>query len=146
MRIPSHSLARIQRELARRVHVFDVTDIKITRVQELLVELNMTPLLEFKLRISMMLTRQPLPSFTLDEIDVLVRMYELMRTLHIFLATPDKSFPNHKVITRENCERLGMHEFAACFARKKTVDKNRAQDHVSLKIANLIGRPFCPNF
>jgi len=139
--VPQDVLARLREELAK-LHVHSHKEVRVGVVREILDINKDSQWKPFAHRIVLQLIEAPMPSFTREEIDLILKIYDL---LQFPLLRSDGSTPNSKLVARVCCATLGLHEMKGCFPLLKDASALRRQDQILANMFARIGIPFCPS-
>jgi len=139
--VPHAVMVRLRQQLAK-LHVHSHKEIRVTLVKELLDLSGDRVYRQYAHRIVLQLIEAPMPSFTKEEIELILKLYDFLQFPLLRFEGP---FPNSKLVARVCCATLGLHEMKGCFPLLKDANALRRQDQLLASMFAKIGVPFCPS-
>ena len=139
--VPHAVMVRLRQQLAK-LHVNSHKEIRVTLVKELLDLSGDRAYKQYAHRIVLQLIEAPMPSFTKQEVELILKLYDFLQFPLLRFEGP---FPNSKLVARVCCATLGLHEMKGCFPLLKDANALRRQDQLLASMFAKIGVPFCPS-
>lgn len=139
--VPREVFVRLRTRLAN-LHMHSHTEVKVMFMRDLLEQNGDKFYKQYAHRIMLQLVGAPMPSFTKQEIALVLRLYDFLQFPPVRV---EGSSPNSKLIARVCCATLGLHEMKVCFPLLKDASALRRQDQVLANIFANIGLPYCPS-
>lgn len=134
---------RVVRDELDTTHLQSTLKVRATGVRKILRARGLGEWTDYSVRIAYRFNRCPIPSFTDEQIKVLIGMYKQVQIPFLFLKMPNrKNFLNSSYLMRQFCTILKWDKYRQCFPFPKSDKVCERQDLMWRRICLFIGWVF----